>query len=174
MCHQKKHFLFYLFVLAITILSVACKSEGDWIVNDKKMADPPQDKAMPVELFKKNIEETDYSALVYLKRARVLRKPVWPLSYLSDYWLHLYEAEVIETFNGAEYKQISYTVAAEANIDPYLPNYPIILCLCGSIETGFNLPDNGYVSAASLLLMNFGREFKKGIKTQIDSQNICN
>jgi len=153
---------------------LGCASDGDWIINEKQMTEASQEIPMPVEFFKTNIETTNFTALVYLKKARVLKKPTWPLNYLSDYLNHMYEAEVIEIFNGAEHKKISYSVMAEAGNEPYLPNYPIILSLCGSKETGYYIPDNGYVSAASDLLINFGRAFKRGKKPNKNTNGVCN
>ena len=169
-----KYFLFYLYYLTFTLSLLGCTSDSAWMINEKQMTEAPQEMAMPVEFFKENIETTNYTALVYLKRAKVLNRPIWPFNYLSDYLNHMYEAEVIETFNGAEHKEISYSVMAEADIKPYLPNYPIILSLCGSIETGYYIPDNGYESAASDLLINFGRAFKKGKKPNNNTKSVCN
>ncbi len=172
---QKKYksliFLYYLFLMLIL---VGCTYDGDWIINEKQMTEASQEMAMPIEYFKENIETTNYSALVYLKKARVLRKPVWPFNNLSDYLNHMYEAEVIETFNGVEHKEIMYSVMADADIEPYLPNYPIIISLCGSNETDYYVPDNGYISAASDLLINFGRDFIRGKKVNKNTKSVCN
>ncbi len=116
---------------------------------------------MPVELFMQNIASTDYTALVYVKRGKVLNQPVWPLNYFTDYLDHLYEADVIETFNGPDYKKITYSVMAEANLKPHMDSYSRVISLCGSFEKGYYVPGSGYKSTASEELISAGRDFKK-------------
>ncbi len=169
---KNKYLRFCLYCLALTSL-LGCAFDGDWIINEKEKAGVPSKEAMPVMHFKKNIEATNYTALVYIKRAKVLKKPIWPLNYFSDYLNHMYEAEVIETYDGTEHKEILYSVMAEADTEPYLPNYPIVVSLCGSMDTGYYIPDNGYESAASDALINYGRAFKSSKKHNKKKECIC-
>lgn len=160
-------------LVAFTLLLLGCSSDSDWTINEKEFITAPQEMAMPIELFKENIETTNYTAVVLIKKARILKKPVWPLYYFSDYLNHFYEADVLETFKGPEYKKITYSVMAEAELEPFLPNYPIVLSLCGSNESGYYVPDNGYKSAASDLLIDVGRSFKSGNKPFKTNINAC-
>lgn len=170
---KSKNIRFCICVLTLMLSVLGCSSDSDWIINKKLMGKAPSEMSMPVGLFNENIETTDYTALVYVKRAKVLNKPMWPLIYFSDYLNHLYEAEVIETFNGPEYKKILYSVMAEADIEPHLDGYPIVVSLCGSLEKGYYVPDNGYKSAASEALINSGRAFKSKKKPVKKNKSVC-
>lgn len=162
-----------LIYLIVIIILTSCTCDTSWEVNTNPVTQAPPEHVMPLELFKANIAETSYTALVYIERARVLQKPLWPFSKAAGYVNHEYEAKVIETFRGDAHKKITYTVMADADIDPYLSPYLMVVSLCGFGKTGYYVPDNGYVSPAFDELIDYGRNFKKYKRNDGKTGSIC-
>ena len=149
--------------LALILLSGGCTYDGAWVENEGPLVQAPSEMAMPVELFEQNLGTTSYTALVHVTRGRVLGKVAWPFNRLGPlYRNHLYEADVLETFKGAAHDRVVYSVMAEAGTALNLPNYPVVVSLCGAGGNSYYVPDNGYVSAASHRLVEAGRRYREG------------
>jgi hypothetical protein len=160
-------------VLVITCIGFwyGCKSDG-WIENRAPMGVAPKDQGIPEGLLNENIETTDYSAIVFVEKgmfhdsSRLKRK-------LGGYVNHIYRARVLETIRGPQHAYVTYSVMAEADIDPILPNYPVLVSLCGSEKTGFYVPDNGYEIPATDSVKARARIFVKQPKKSALKKSVC-
>lgn len=155
-------------IVYITILS----SCGGWVENRSVMKQyAPENADISPDLVRANIATTDYSALVHVTRGRVKEKS--PLRRLGGYVNHIYQARVIETFRGPRYDIITFSVMAESDIGPILPEYPVIVSLCGKARDAMYVPDNGYELPATRALAAAAREFSRKVKSSMNQKSAC-
>ncbi len=154
------------FVLA---LLPACDG---WVENRAviKQQAPANDDLSP-DLVKGNMATTDYTALVQILRGRVKEKT--PLRRLGGYVNHIYQAQVIETIKGPRYEIISFSVMADSDIRLILPDYPVIVSLCGAGSDKFYVPDNGYELPATPALTAAARDFARKLKIAASQKSVC-
>ncbi|MCP4137755.1 MAG: hypothetical protein GY754_42720 [bacterium] len=164
-------------IILLTIGMAACKQQpqNQWVLNTSDFVTPPEDRAFSTELLKGNIETTDLTVMVEIKKARVEGanggKPE-PQGYVN----HIYYAKVLETFKGKTENFITYSEMADAEMKPSLKNYPIIVSLCSPKNKKYHIPDNGFVSPATASLVKYAKTLKnekKSKKKSVDSEGFC-
>jgi hypothetical protein len=142
-----------------------------WVKNRAAMKQAPENVDISPDLVRANIATTDYSAIVYILKGRVKEK--WALRFLGGYVNHIYQARVIETFRGPRYETIAFSVMAESDIDPILPDHPVIVSLCGKKSDAMYVPDNGYELPATQALTAAARNFARKLKTSAHQKSVC-
>lgn len=158
--------------LAVIICLAFLLSCDGWVENRAAMQQyAPENADISPDLVRGNIATTDYSALVHVTRGRVKEKS--PLRRLGGYVNHIYQARVIETFRGQRYATITFYVMAESDIDPILPEYPVIVSLCGTGSDKFYIPDNGYELPATPALTAAARDAARRVKTSAPQKSVC-
>ncbi len=156
-------------VIAFILLLSSCDT---WTENRAAMKQyAPENADISPDLVRANIATTDYSALVHVTRGKV--KENTPLRRLGGYVNHIYQARVIETFRGPRYEIITFSVMADSDIDPILPEYPVIASLCGTGTDKFYIPDNGYELPATPALTAAARDFARTLKTSAPQKSVC-
>jgi len=126
--------------------------------------------AMPTSLLKENVMETDYTAIVSLKSAEIIGDN----EKIPGYVRHVYNAEVVETIKGPAYKNIKFSVWAEAGLSPNLSKHPVVVSLCEGEKKSLYVPDNGYVSDVTEELAEFARSLKgMGVAKDGKHNNVC-
>lgn len=145
-------------LLTIFLVPVIISCSSVPKVDSKKSQAPKEEKiyAIPTALFKANVMETDYTAIVTIKSAKLVGKN----KKLSGYVTHVYTAEVKDTIKGPTYSGITFTVMAEVGIDPYLSKHPVVVSLCEGENKSLYVPDNGYVSDATDDLIAYAKSLK--------------
>lgn len=149
-------------VLIIFTLLFLCSGAGcgGWIENRAVMKqEAPSEAGIEPDLVRANIETTDYSAIVFIMRGKVKEKSA--LRRLGGYVNHIYQARVLETIKGPRYETITFSVMAESDIDPILPEYPMVVSLCGSGPHALYVPDNGYELPATSVLAAAARGWSR-------------
>jgi hypothetical protein len=159
--------------IGILILN-GCYPDGQWQENDMPFEKAPVERAMPYDILEQNIFNTDYTAIVVIKKGRILEKRNW---FFKDqgYVNHIYEADVLESIKGKIPNFITYSKMVEASTELSLPKYPLIVSLCASESEGnvFYLPDNGYETVASDSLVKFAKRVKDMQIEKSQSENVC-
>lgn len=157
----------------VAFASEGCIGEDAWQENDKPIITVSEKNIMPRELMKKNILETDFTAVVVIKKGKVLEKTSWIFGN-QGYVNHIYQAEVVDIIKGeAQSDIITYSVMAEAASEISLPNYPLIVSLCQGKDSIFYMPDNGYESPASEPLILFSKKFLTSGNSEIKVKDVC-
>ena len=165
-------FLPITYLISVCLFFIGCQNKSDWLINEKPIIEAPQNHAMPADFLRANISRTDYTALVFIKKAKIEGNVWWNFN-TQGYVDHIYQAEVIETFKGPRHDQITYSVMAEANSELRLPNYPIVVSLCYLEGEKFYVPDNGYVSAAPESLIQYARELSRQKSSATRKTSVC-
>lgn len=147
------------FVLSIGVCMLFYAGCDGWIENRAEMKQAPEYSALTPELLRGNMESTDYTAIVHIVKGRVegrrfMRRP-------GGYVNHIYQARVIETVRGQRLEAILFSVMAESDIDPILPDYPVIVSLCVAQDGTFHVPDNGYMLPANASMTAAVRAFMR-------------
>jgi hypothetical protein len=162
-------FLFLITFLICTSLFSGCDG---WIENSAEMKQAPETRAISLDLVRTNIETTDYSAIVHVLMGRVKGNSV--LRRLGGgYVNHFYRARVLETIKGPRYDTITFSVMAESDIDPILPDHPVIVSLCGRGREAMYVPDNGYELPATASLMAAARNLARQPKKLTGKKSVC-
>jgi len=68
---------------------------------------------------------------------------------------------------------ITFSVMAESDIGPILPEYPVIVSLCGKARDAMYVPDNGYELPATRALAAAAREFSRKVKSSMNQKSAC-
>jgi hypothetical protein len=156
-------------LLFISALFAACDG---WVENRAVMKQlAPENVDITPDLVKANIATTDYSAIVYILKGRVKEKS--PLRRLGGYVNHIYQARVLETIRGPRYDRITFSVMAESDIDPILPDYPVIVSLCGKVSDAMYVPDNGYELPATPVLTAAARDAARRVNKTAPLKSVC-
>ncbi|HOT46538.1 MAG TPA: hypothetical protein PLM53_17035 [Spirochaetota bacterium] len=160
----------YPIVVAIVLTLIpAC---GGWVGNRAVMRQyATEDVDISPDLVKTNIATTDYSAIVHITRGRV--KENSPLRRLGGYVNHIYQARVIENLRGPRYETITFSVMADSDIDPILPDHPVIVSLCGKSGDAMYVPDNGYELPATPALTAAARDAARRLKASSHLRSVC-
>jgi len=143
-----------------------------WVENRAAMQQyAPENADISPDLVKANISATDYSSVVHIMRGKVQGNSLQ--RSMGGYVNHIYEARVMETLKGQSYENITFSVMAESDIDPILPDYPVIVSLCGRGPDAMYVPDNGYELPATQTLTTAARDFARKRNTIVPSKSIC-
>ncbi len=144
-----------------------------WIENRAVMKQQaPEYRELSPDLVRANIVTTDYTAIVYILKGRVKERS--PLRYLKGgYVNHIYRARVLETIRGGRYDTITFSVMAESDIDLIMPEYPVIVSLCGKKSDAMYVPDNGYELPATPALAAAARDMARRSEKTAPRKNVC-
>jgi len=159
------------FPIVIAFALILLPSCDTWTQNRAVMKQAPENDAISPDLVRDNIATTDYSAIVFVEKGKVKEKS--PLRRLGGYVNHIYRARVIETLRGPRYERITFSVMAESDIDPILPEYPVIVSLCGKGPGALYVPDNGYELPASSALTIAARDASRKMKSSVPGKGVC-
>jgi hypothetical protein len=159
------------FPIVIALVLILLLSCGGWVENRTVMKQAPENEDISPDLVRANIATTDYSAIVFIQKGKVNENPV--LRRLGGYVNHIYRARVLETLRGPRYETITFSVMAESDIDPILPQYPVIVSLCGKSRDAMYVPDNGYELPASTRLSAAAREASRRVKATLPGKGVC-
>jgi hypothetical protein len=129
------------------------------------------DTALSSELVAQNIHKTDCTVLVIITGSRVTGPGGGPPPS-RGYVNHVYTARVLETFKGPRAAVITYTVMAEADLNPMSSKHPFIVSLCINRKGEYHVPDNGYVIPATRELLTRARRAAGGPQHKA-SGSIC-
>ncbi len=155
------------FLVSLTLL-LSCDT---WTENRSVMKQAPENDNISPDLVRDNIATTDYSAIVFVEKGKVKEKG--PLRRLGGYVNHIYRARVLETLRGPRYERITFAVMADSDIDLILPEYPVIVSLCGKEKDAMYVPDNGYELPATAALTAAAREFSRKVKSSAPAKSVC-
>jgi len=161
------------YMISILLISLSHLSACScWVENRAAMQQyAPENTDISPDLVKANISATDYSSVVHIMRGKVQGNSLQ--RSMGGYVNHIYEARVIETLKGQSYENITFSVMAESDIDPFLPDYPVIVSLCGKGPDAMYVPDNGYELPATQSLTTAARDFARKMNKSAPSRSIC-
>lgn len=160
-------------VLSLLIPVGACAVCDGWVENRAVMKRyAPEEPYLSPDLVRANIETTDYTAIVIILRGKVKEKTLLR-KIAGGYVNHLYQARVMETIRGPRYDTITFSVMAESDMDPFLPEYPVIVSLCGEGSDAMHVPDNGYEVPATATLAAAARSTARRLKQSGPSRSVC-
>ncbi len=160
-------------VLSLLIPVGACAVCDGWVENRAVMKRyAPEEPYLSPELVRANIEATDYTAIVIILRGKVKEK-AFLRKLGGGYVNHVYQARVMETIRGPRYDAIMFSVMAESDMEPFLPEYPVIVSLCGKGSDAMYVPDNGYEIPATATLAAAARSAARRLKKSVPSRSVC-
>jgi hypothetical protein len=145
-----------------------------WITSSCGTTPPPpaipaEQILLPLEVVLDNIQTTDHSYLVRIIGVTITGAYGGPPS-ARGYVNHLVKARVLERFRGPVIPEVTYSVMADADARPFMPDYPVIVSLCHAPDESVHIPDNGYISAVPPHYLEAIRQ----LHPEAIKSNICN